>query len=599
MKRRSLMLVCGFLSFTSSALGQLTLDVVYPREGLTLTAKDSAFVFGSTNAPDAQVFVNGISMAVYPNGAFLGVVPVSPGEFTLDCQAITTYDTVSVPLKVVIPPYLMTTLGDSATIDSSYVFPHSDMELQPGDYFHVALKATSGLQASFSIPGLVDNIPMAESPAWKEFYSGESVFGGNGNDHGHSPEIAGVYTGVLRLADDVRLDSAAINFELNGTNGSAFDLVAPGRLTVRHDEVPRIGVLNSERTIARTGPRLGYQLFLPAGVKLWITGRRAGFYRARLTDEDHVWVPESNVDLLPQGTPIPSSEVQLVRTTNFPRKTQVKIFLQESLPFKIEQASNPSTLVISIFGALSNTDWIRYDFGDPSIKLIKWQQPKDGVYQVVVELSHKQQWGYDPYYEGKNLVVDIKKPPEKLSLKELVICIDPGHGPDDGAVGPTRLTEKEANLQLALTLKQRLEKKGARVFLTREADHGAALYVRPKLAALVQADILLSLHHNALPDGVNPFASRGSSTYYYHEQSYPLAAAIQTRLLEKVKLNNFGLFYDNLALCRPPQMPAVLIESAFIMHPEEEALIKSYSYRQKAAEAIVHGIEDFLKASKE
>ncbi|MCG8608230.1 N-acetylmuramoyl-L-alanine amidase [bacterium] len=587
------------ISFPPSVLGQLALDVVYPREGLTLTSKDSAFVFGSTNAPDAQVLVNGVSMVVYPNGAFLGMVPVFPGEFILDCQAITPYDTVSVPVTVMIPDYLTTTIGDSATIDSSYIFPQSDVELQPGDYLQVAVKATPGLQASFSISGLVQNVPMAESPAWKEFYSGESVFGENGNGHGSGPEIAGVYTGVIRLADNVKLDSAAIQFKINGTNGTAFDIVAPGKLIVRHDEVPKIGALNSERTVARTGPRLGYQLFLPAGVKLWITGRRAGFYRARLTDEDHVWVPESNVDLLPSGTPIPSSEVQLVRTTSLPRKSRVKIFLQESLPFKIEQTSNPSKLVISIFGALSNTDWIRYDFGDPSIKLVKWLQPKDDVYQVVVELNHKQQWGYNPYYQGTDLVVDIKRPPEKLELKKLVICIDPGHGPDDGAVGPTRLTEKEANLQLALTLKQRLENKGARVFLTREADHGAALYVRPKLARFMEADILLSVHHNALPDGVNPFLNRGSSTYYYHEQSYPLAAAIQTRLLEKLKLNNFGLFYDNLALCRPPQMPAVLIESAFIMHPEEEAMINTYSYRQKAAEAIVQGIEDFLKASKE
>jgi N-acetylmuramoyl-L-alanine amidase len=77
-----------------------------------------------------------------------------------------------------------------------------------------------------------------------------------------------------------------------------------------------------------------------------------------------------------------------------------------------------------------------------------------------------------------------------------------------------------------------------------------------------------------------------------------LAAAIQKRLLKTLKLNNFGLFYDNLAVCRPPQMPAVLIESAFIMHPEEEQLIQSPQYQNRAADAIMQGIVDFLKQAK-
>ncbi|HEX9653539.1 MAG TPA: N-acetylmuramoyl-L-alanine amidase, partial [bacterium] len=209
-----------------------------------------------------------------------------------------------------------------------------------------------------------------------------------------------------------------------------------------------------------------------------------------------------------------------------------------------------------------------------------------------------QQWGYNPYYEGTNLVVEVKKPPKKLKLSELLICVDPGHGPDDGAVGPTRLKEKDANLQLSQVLKEKLQRKGARVFLTRHDRHGANLAVRPKIAAQMEADLLLSVHHNALPDDVNPFVSRGTSTYYYHPQSLPLAVAIQQQLLNKLKLNNFGLFYDNLALCRPPQMPAVLIEAAFIMHPEEEKLIKSSHYRNLVADAIVRGIEDFLKQAE-
>ncbi|NIR51426.1 N-acetylmuramoyl-L-alanine amidase [candidate division KSB1 bacterium] len=587
-----------FLIFqTEAVFSQLELDVVYPREEQTVNAFDSTFVFGSTNIPKAKVFVNEIPTRVYPNGAFLGVVPVTSGDFSFRCTAVHDTQSVEVVRKVFVRPFLSTIPRDSFAIDSTYIFPQEDVELLSGDYIHVAFKATPGLMATCTIPGLIAHGPMNETEPWNVFDWGEAVFG-NGRASASSP-IEGVYTGVFKIPHDTRLDSAEIIFNLKGMDGIHLQATAPGKLTVRNEQIPQIAVLKEELTVARTGPALGYQQFLPEGVKLLITGKHGNYYRARLTDSENLWVPASNLELLPKGTPIPSSRVSLVRTQELENKVKVRVYLQERLPFKIEQVRSPSALKISVYGATSNTDWIRYDFDDPTIKLIKWSQPQSGVYELTVELHHKQQWGFNPYYEDKNLVIEIKKPPEKYEIKCLFICIDPGHGPVDGAIGPTRLKEKNANLQLAMVLKEELEDKGAEVFLTREGQHGASLDVRTKMAAFLEADLLLSIHHNALPDGVDPFTNRGTSTYYYHVQSHPLAVAIQKRLLDELELRNFGLFYDNLALCRPPQMPAVLIESAFIMHPEEEILIKSDEYKEEAAEAIIKGIEDFLDQAKE
>ena len=78
-----------------------------------------------------------------------------------------------------------------------------------------------------------------------------------------------------------------------------------------------------------------------------------------------------------------------------------------------------------------------------------------------------------------------------------------------------------------------------------------------------------------------------------------MAKLIQEKLLDKLGLHNFGLYYDNLALCRPPQMPAVLTEPAFMMYPEEEMLIASHEYCEKVSEAIIQALEEFLKKSKE
>ena len=135
--------------------------------------------------------------------------------------------------------------------------------------------------------------------------------------------------------------------------------------------------------------------------------------------------------------------------------------------------------------------------------------------------------------------------------------------------------------------------------MTREGSEGIALAARTKMADVAQADLFVSLHYNALPDGVNPYQNRGSSVYYFHPQSFPLARSILNMLLHRLQLPNYGLYYDNLSVCRLTSMPSVLIESAFIMHPVEEALILDPDFRDKAAEAIVEGIEEFLRTAVE
>ena len=575
---------------------QLTVDVVYPREEQIVSASDSTFIFGAANNPAARVFVNGLPMRMYSNGAFMGMVPISTGDFLFKCIAQTESDSAEVIINVVVASYLTTTRNDTIAIDSTFFLPGQNIELRAGDYLEIAFKGTPGLTASFSIPGLIEDAEMVEAPPRKEFYWGESVFGVGKITP--TPDVAGIYCGGLFIKQDTEMDTVEIEFELLGANGISATAIAPGRLTVRNDSSPRIVELTEEITVARTGSGLGYQMFLPEGVKLWVTGKKGTYYRAQLNSLEDIWVPESNLKFLPAGTPIPSSTIELVRSRNFDRKVRITFHLRERLPFKIAQLNDPSALIVSIYGATSNTDWIRYDFEDPLLREMSWSQPVNGVYEVKILLDQKQQWGYNPYYDGTNLELEIKKPPKKFSLKYMTICIDPGHGPDNGAIGPTRFKEKDANMQLSLTLKEKLEKKGAKVFLTRKDHHGAALAVRTKLAAFVQADVLLSIHHNALPDGVNPFANKGSSTYYYHPQSHALAVAIQKRLQTKLKLTNFGLYYDNLSICRIPQMPAVLIEPAFIMHPDEEMQIRSRKYKKNAADAIVKGLEDFLKKAK-
>ncbi|TDI82989.1 MAG: N-acetylmuramoyl-L-alanine amidase [Caldithrix sp.] len=583
--------------FSNTSFAQLSLDVVYPKEGDVVMATDSTFVFGSVDPPGARAIVNGVPVRTYPNGAFLGYVPVGRGDFAFDCMAVLGRDTVAVRRSVFIPPYLTSTPQDTFAIDTTFLFPQDNLELVAGDELQVAFKGTPGLIGTFSIPGLVENVVMTEAPLPEKAYWGEAVFGEG--KQVYPPAVAGIYHGVYKIPAGNVTDSIHVHFKLAGVNGIDVAAVAPGKLTILDDAIPRIAELTDEMTVARTGPGLAYHLFLPRGVKLRVSGKQGPYYRASLGRSEDVWVPESSLDFLPPGTPPPRSEIAVVRTEDRGDRVALRIYLQEKLPIQVDQIDAPSAIVLTIYGGISHTDWIRYDVKDDFVRGIEWSQPARTTYRLTVSLAARQHWGYHAFYEGNVLVLEIRKPPRKFSLKGKVICLDPGHGPDKGAIGPGRLMERDANLALAQVLKKKLERKGAIVYLTRGARHGVALSARTKMAAYIDADIFLSLHHNALPDGVNPFRSRGSSTYYYHPQSRPLAAAIQEQMLKKLKLSDFGLYYDNLSVCRITQMPSVLIEPAFIMHPEEEMLINSKRFRNQTADAIVKGVEAFFKQAKE
>ncbi|MCI0512613.1 N-acetylmuramoyl-L-alanine amidase, partial [candidate division KSB1 bacterium] len=157
----------------------------------------------------------------------------------------------------------------------------------------------------------------------------------------------------------------------------------------------------------------------------------------------------------------------------------------------------------------------------------------------------------------------------------------------------------DVNLEVCHRLKRHLEEKEAMVVLTRDEEQGVALSTRPKLAAFVGADVLISVHFNSLPDGVNPYKNHGTSTYYFQPMSYPLATLIHENLLEALKLPDFGLFHQNLVLIRPTEFLAVLIEPAFIIHPEEEALIRSAKFQETLAQAVVTALEEFYHTIRE
>jgi N-acetylmuramoyl-L-alanine amidase len=161
--------------------------------------------------------------------------------------------------------------------------------------------------------------------------------------------------------------------------------------------------------------------------------------------------------------------------------------------------------------------------------------------------------------------------------------------------------EKQLNLSLAMEVKTGLEKAGAKVLMTRETDIDVfgpkatdreELWSRVKVANFNQADIFISIHHNA---SINRDRS-GTSTYYFLKTTYDvmLAQRIQETMLQAGGLANIGVKPANFFVVKNATMPAALLEVGFLSNPQEEQLLGSIAFQQKMAQAIVVGINQFF-----
>ena len=190
-------------------------------------------------------------------------------------------------------------------------------------------------------------------------------------------------------------------------------------------------------------------------------------------------------------------------------------------------------------------------------------------------------------------------------MEDKIIVIDPGHGGNDaGAIGPSGVMEKTVTLKVALELEKLLLAEGAEVIMTRRTDVEVAprgrhatdieeLKSRCDIANEAEADIFISIHADSF---TNP-AARGTTCYYFGEgssESKELAESVHPALLEQLKTPSRGTKPCNFYVVRNTDMPAILVELAFISNPQEESLLNSKEGVEKAAQGIFDGIEDYF-----
>lgn len=192
-------------------------------------------------------------------------------------------------------------------------------------------------------------------------------------------------------------------------------------------------------------------------------------------------------------------------------------------------------------------------------------------------------------------------PQDTIGIKGKLIVIDPGHASlqsgasDPGAIGPHRIYERDVVLAIANRLKKQLEAVGAFVLMTRAGDTNLTLAGRAALANRNNADAFISIHANA-----NYSASiSGTSTYYYGGSGQPavrkkLAGLVQTEMVKSLGRINRGVLTANFAVLRETTVPSILVETAFISNPTEEALLTSADFQERSAAGIINGLTRFF-----
>lgn len=225
----------------------------------------------------------------------------------------------------------------------------------------------------------------------------------------------------------------------------------------------------------------------------------------------------------------------------------------------------------------------------------------------------------------------------------IIIALDPGHGGEDpGAVGPSGAREKDIVLQIAHRLRDRINASAVngnpmRAYLTRDADFFVPLHIRVQKARRVQADLFVSIHADAFltptARGASVFAlSQGgaSSTAarwmaakenqadligginVKHQDSHVARALLDMSTTAQIndslrlgsallgEMGNLGQLHKgkveqaSFAVLKAPDIPSVLVETAFISNPEEESRLRSEPYQEQLADAIMRGIHRYF-----
>ena len=283
---------------------------------------------------------------------------------------------------------------------------------------------------------------------------------------------------------------------------------------------------------------------------------------------------------------------------------------------------------------------------DPLMELVKSSAKKESALtksneevDLIAQFATKKEKDA-PKTPVAQAIPEIKDTPAPAKYKRLItIAIDPGHGGEDpGAIGALGSKEKNVVLSIAKRLKEKIEGEVyMRPYLTRDGDYFVPLHVRVQKARRVEADLFISIHADAFIEprakGASVFAlsQMGASSSMARwmankENASDLIGGINIKTQDRqvanllLDMSTTAQIKDSLqvgssilkqiggfaplhkgkveqasfAVLKAPDIPSILVETAFISNPQEEARLNDDGYQDRIAEAILRGIKEYF-----
>lgn len=570
-----LMACCGWVFSQSENKPFIRLTNPYQINNTISSSRQ--FIIGST-CKNCVVTINDKTIKVYPTGAFAFELNLLPGETTIHLLAEAGKKSVTKKINYTYSLPRPAEPVKTLSIESIKTFPEGNLILKPGDPIQFRVKALPNCVATVMGNTSLYELPLSPTNSMPGIYQGEYVV--KETDSFSLMKIP--VTLVDTIGESITKETA---FHFSILSPQLQDIaITKGRLA--HLEYG----LGTDRL---GGAKIGY---LDSNIVLKIIGKVGAHYKVALTKTRTAYIADDLVDWLPKGSFAPASLTDKWTVYGDNQYDYVKLGMFQRLPYQSFQLVNPSKIVVDVFGATNNSNWITQFETLKEIKNVYYEQKEDDVFRITIELNHAQHWGHQIYYAGNSLIIKVKHQPEILSLQQLTIGIDAGHGGTNmGAVGPTGVTEKELTLAVALRLQKALEAEGARVIMSRRDEQffdnkERILFYRDSLP-----DLLISFHLNSSED---PIRVSGTSTYYLYVGFRNLSEAIYKRMLELglKEYGNIGSF--NFMLNSPIEYPNALVEGLFLSNPEEEMKILDPLFQQQVVDKIVSGVKDFLVGCK-
>ncbi|PSL49006.1 N-acetylmuramoyl-L-alanine amidase [Chitinophaga niastensis] len=562
------------LSIPLLASSQASIRLSQPARDQSNVNTAKQFIAGRT-CIGCKVRINNDTVHVYSTGTFAAKyeLPIGRSAFVITTEAPNgeTYTKNITYYYNQLPAPIATT---SFRIDFVEITPKGNLQLMEGDTLRVKMKGFPGAEASW-----FNNAPLREMPA--------SQTGG----------VPGYYSGSYIIQPGDSMLNGKLIVKLRNRGGETAILGSPYHYAVMRNYMPLTGRTIDNMTYLTSSPqgdRLGPEKigYLDKDVLLHIVGKQGDYYKVRLSSKQTAFIPEPLVDIeIPQDH-LPVSIVSDAKIWGDEKSDYVSVALSDKLPYTSTQLSSPGKIIVDIHGVYAEQGLNTLLQGTREINSVVWQQPAHDVCRMIISLKHAP-WGYQVYYENNRITVKVKRVPEKLSLNNLTIGIDPGHGGvNPGATGLTGAVEKQLTLVLALQLKTLLEKEGATVIITRTSDKFVANEDRLSFFRRANPDLLLSIHLNS---SVNPVDVNGTATYYKQPFCEALNAAIHERMLQ-TGLRDFGNNPDfNFILNNPTEFPDALVETLFLSNPGDEEKVLQPAFQQLMVEKIVLGVKDYLQ----